>query len=189
MFTMFLMFSCCCLSTDCLMSCKIIMMFSICFRRPRNHLVKFVLHASFISFVQISIKCISQPDFGVYLTDVCTILLVASRTSPPLITPEAPPSPAVADSPSQNLTTAPLNIHHHSYHITLIPALGIAVTVVAVIVLVVLVFLIRRKSKELEDCDNIDNTSSKAFPPPRSVRKFQEGKVLGLSQLHLLSCC
>ncbi|PON82050.1 Serine/threonine protein kinase [Trema orientale] len=95
--------------------------------------------------------------------------------APPLITPGASPSPKVADSPSQNLTAAPLDQHHHPYHLTLIPGVFIAVAVVAVMMLVILIFLIRRKRKELEDCENPDKTSSKAFPPPRPVRKFQEG--------------
>jgi hypothetical protein len=61
----------------------------------------------------------------------------------------------------------------------LIPVVGIAVTAVAVMMLVVLVFLIRRKSRELEDPENMDKTSSKAFPP-RPNRKFQEGMALNL---------
>jgi hypothetical protein len=69
--------------------------------------------------------------------------------------------------------------NHHRYHLTLIPGVGIAVTAVAVMMLVVLVFLIRRKSRELEDSENMDKTSSKAFPP-RPIRKFQEGMALNL---------
>lgn len=95
-----------------------------------------------------------------------------------MITPEASPNVFVAAGPSDNLSAIPLNGNHHSYHLTLIPGVGIAVTVVAVTMLVVLVFLIRRKSRELEDCENIDKTSSKTFPPPRPARKFQEGMVV-----------
>ncbi|KAF4382416.1 hypothetical protein G4B88_011368 [Cannabis sativa] len=95
--------------------------------------------------------------------------------SPPLITPGASPTPIVADNPSQNLTASPLNQHHHSYHLTLIPGIFIAVAVIAVMMLAVLLFLIRRKRKELEDCENMDKTSSKSFHPPRPARKLQEG--------------
>ncbi|XP_015871518.2 probable receptor-like protein kinase At1g49730 isoform X2 [Ziziphus jujuba] len=98
-----------------------------------------------------------------------------SEPAPSLITPEASPSPLIAASPSHNLSALPLNQNHHSYHLTLIPAVGIGVTVVAVIMLVVLVILIRKKSRELGDCENIDKTSSKTFPPSRPARKFQEG--------------
>ena len=97
-----------------------------------------------------------------------------------MITPEASPSPFIAASPGHNLSAVPLNQNHHSYHLTLIPGVGIAITVVAVIMLVVLVVLIRRKSRELEACENIDKTS-KTFLPPCPVRKFQEGMVLILS--------
>lgn len=84
-----------------------------------------------------------------------------------------------AESPNQSLTAAPIGQHHRrSYHLTLIPALGIAVTVFAVIMLIVLVILIRRKSKELENGENIDEATSKAFPPPRSVRNLQDGKFI-----------
>lgn len=106
-----------------------------------------------------------------------------------MITPEASPNTFVAAGPSHNLSAIPLNGNHHSYHLTLIPGVGIAVTVVAVIMLVVLVFLIRRKSRELEDCENIDKTSSKTFPP-RPVRKFQEGMVVFfLTLAFLLPIC
>ena len=114
------------------------------------------------------------------------IMLFVSGPSPPSDAPEASRTPIVADGPSQNLTAAPLNQHHRSYHLTLIPGLGIAVTAVAVMMLLVLVILIRRKSRELEDSENIDNASSKTFPPPRSVRKFQEGIVLSLPWLYAL---
>lgn len=106
--------------------------------------------------------------------------MLVSDSAPSLITPEASPSPLIAASPSHNLSALPVYQNHHSYHLTLIPGVGIGVTVVAVIMLVVLVILIRRKSRELDDCENIDKTSSKKFPPPRSVRKFQEGMVLAL---------
>ncbi|KAK7836663.1 putative receptor-like protein kinase [Quercus suber] len=68
-----------------------------------------------------------------------------------------------------------LNQKPPSLPLTLIPGIGLAVTATAVMMLVVLVFLIRRKSRELEDSEKLDKTSSKAFPPSWPVRKFQEG--------------
>ncbi|KDP32267.1 hypothetical protein JCGZ_14788 [Jatropha curcas] len=98
-----------------------------------------------------------------------------SEPSPSGISPEASPSPLVAASPSQLMLGVTLNESHHPYHLTLIPGIGVAVTVVAVMMLIVLMVLIRRKRKELEESENIDGTSSKAFPPSRTMRKFQEG--------------
>ncbi|XP_059448527.1 probable receptor-like protein kinase At1g49730 [Corylus avellana] len=91
----------------------------------------------------------------------------------PSLQPVASPSPLVAESPHQLMLGIASTKNHHRYHLTLIPGVGIAVTAVAVMMLVVLVFLIRRKNRELEDSENMDKTSSKAFPP-RPVRKFQE---------------
>lgn len=122
------------------------------------------------------------------LQPAINIILLVSESPSPSFVPEASPTPMVADGPSQNLTTEPPNRHHRSYHLTLIPGLGIAVAVVAVMMLLVLVILIRRKSRELKDCENIDNASSKTFPPPRSVRKFQEGKVCCLPWLYPYCC-
>lgn len=97
-----------------------------------------------------------------------------SEPPPSLVTPEASPSPFIASSPGQHLLGMPLGEKQHTYHLTIIPALGVAVTTVAVIMLVVLIFLIRRKSRELNDSEDTDKTSSKAFPP-QPIRKFQEG--------------
>lgn len=91
----------------------------------------------------------------------------------PSLQPEVSPSPLVAESPNQLMLGISSTKNHHPYRLTLIPGVGIAVTAVAVMMLVVLVFLIRRKSRELEDSENMDKTSSKAFPRP--MRKFQEG--------------
>ncbi|GMY06062.1 probable receptor-like protein kinase At1g49730 [Fagus crenata] len=102
-------------------------------------------------------------------------LSIFPEPSPSSLTPEASPSPLVAASPKQLTWGTPLTKNHHPYHLTLIPGIGLAVTAVAVMMLVVLVFLIRRKSRELGDSENIDKTSSKAFPPSWPVRKFQEG--------------
>ncbi|KAL9417858.1 hypothetical protein AB3S75_040783 [Citrus x aurantiifolia] len=98
-----------------------------------------------------------------------------SEPSSSMLAPKASPSPLVAVSPSQHMLAVPQNENHHPYHLTLIPGIGIAVTALAVILLMVLIILIRRKSRELEDPENLDKTSLKPFPPPRSLRKFQEG--------------
>ncbi|XP_054776621.1 probable receptor-like protein kinase At1g49730 isoform X1 [Prosopis cineraria] len=89
--------------------------------------------------------------------------------SPSLPTPEASPSPVVADSPSQSLLGAPLQGKHRSYHLAIIPAIGIAITAIAAIMLLVLVVLIRQKRKELVGTDNFNKTPSSA------MWKFQEG--------------
>ncbi|XP_010066010.2 probable receptor-like protein kinase At1g49730 [Eucalyptus grandis] len=104
--------------------------------------------------------------------------LPVSNSSQPADSPKASPSPVVAASPNQLILGVPLNETHHSYHLTLVPGVGIAVTVVAVLMLVVLVFLIRRKNRELEDSEDRDMRSSKVFPPPHSVKKFQDGQSL-----------
>lgn len=100
----------------------------------------------------------------------------ASKSSPSLPTPEASPSPVVADSPSQLLLGVPIKEKHHSYHLTLVPGIAIAVTAVAVIMLLVLIVLIRQKSRDLDEPENVGKTSSKALPPS-ATWKFQEGKV------------
>lgn len=69
----------------------------------------------------------------------------------------------------------PLNHTHHSYRLTLVPSIGIAVTVLAILTLAILLFLIRRKRNELEVSEDIDRASSQVFPPPHSIKKLQEG--------------
>ncbi|XVF01274.1 hypothetical protein REPUB_Repub04eG0073700 [Reevesia pubescens] len=96
-----------------------------------------------------------------------------SSSSPPA--PKASPTPLVAASPSQLMLGVPPKQKHHTYHLTIIPGVGIAVTVTAVMMLIVLIVLIRRKNRELEDSENMDKNSSKFFPSPRPMRKFQEG--------------
>lgn len=81
-----------------------------------------------------------------------------------------PPSPLIAVGPSQDLSVV-----HGKRSNTVIMGIGIAVTAVAALMLAVLISLIRRKSKELEDCEKIDKTSSKVFSP-HPMRKFQEGR-------------
>ncbi|XP_052179749.1 probable receptor-like protein kinase At1g49730 isoform X2 [Diospyros lotus] len=98
-------------------------------------------------------------------------LMTPIEPSPSLLSPEASPSrPVNAASPNQLSLSPSLNRKHHHYHLTLVPGLGIVVTAVAVMMLVVLTFLIRRKSRELEDSDNINKTSQKPFARPS--RKF-----------------
>ncbi|XVE93383.1 hypothetical protein REPUB_Repub01dG0187100 [Reevesia pubescens] len=87
----------------------------------------------------------------------------------------SPPAPKASPSPSQLILGVPPKQKHHTYHLTLIPGVGIAVTVAALMFLIVLVVLIRRKSRELEDSESMDKNSSKLFPSPRPMRKFQEG--------------
>ncbi|CAL0312130.1 unnamed protein product [Lupinus luteus] len=100
----------------------------------------------------------------------------ASESSPSLPTPEASPSPVVADSPSQLLSGLPFKEKHHSYHLTLVPGIAIAVTAVAVMMLLVLIVLIRQKSRDLDEPDyNFGKTSSKKALPPSATWKFQEG--------------
>ncbi|XWS54792.1 hypothetical protein CRYUN_Cryun10bG0119400 [Craigia yunnanensis] len=98
-----------------------------------------------------------------------------SESSPSPPAPKTSPSPLVAASPSQLMLGVPQKQKHHSYQLTFIPGVGIAVTVAAVMMLIVLVFFIRRKSRELEDSESMDKNSSKLFPSPRPMRKFQEG--------------
>ncbi|XP_044507436.1 probable receptor-like protein kinase At1g49730 isoform X2 [Mangifera indica] len=105
-------------------------------------------------------------------------LNIPPESSPSLVAPETSPSPLVAASPSQLMiggTQNGQNRTHHSYHLTLIPGIGIAVTATAFMMLIVLVVLICRKSRELEYSGNTDKPSMKSFPPPQSIRKFQEG--------------
>ncbi|KAK4742322.1 hypothetical protein SAY87_000323 [Trapa incisa] len=98
-----------------------------------------------------------------------------SNTSQSPSASNASSNPPVATSPSQIILGVPLNQTHHSYHLTLVPIIGVAVTVLAILTLVVLLYLIRRKRKELDVSEDIDRASSKAFPPPHSLKKLQEG--------------
>ncbi|KAJ4836343.1 hypothetical protein Tsubulata_007306, partial [Turnera subulata] len=104
-----------------------------------------------------------------------TYVALASQPSPSVLTPEASPSPLVAASPSQVMLGLPLNENHRRYHLTLVPSIGIAVTVLAFLILIVLIVLIRKKSRELELSECLDKASSRAFPASRPTRKLQEG--------------
>lgn len=119
------------------------------------------------------ILCFFIQPFIYYFAE---FLMLVSEPPPPVHTPEVSPSPLVAASPSQVVSTVTRDENHHPYHLTLIPGVGIAVTAVAVIMLVVLIILIRKKNRELENFENTGKTSSKDFPPPpRPIRKLQEG--------------
>lgn len=98
--------------------------------------------------------------------------------SSPLPAPEVSPSPMVAaDSPSQLMLDLPSKGKHHSYHLTLVPCIAIAVTAIAFVMLIVLIVLIRQKSRELDEPDNIGKPHSKTLPSMPTWR-FQEGKIL-----------
>ncbi|XVF67563.1 hypothetical protein PTKIN_Ptkin10aG0131200 [Pterospermum kingtungense] len=98
-----------------------------------------------------------------------------SESSPSPSAPKTSSSPLVAASPSQLILGVPPKQKHHKYHLMIIPGVGIAVTIAAVMMVMVLIVLIRRKSRELEDSESMDKNSSKLFPPPQSMHKFQEG--------------
>ncbi|CAN1773407.1 Probable receptor-like protein kinase At1g49730 [Linum perenne] len=104
-------------------------------------------------------------------------LVMPPGSPPPVNTTEASPSPLSAASPDQaGLGLLQDDKRHHPYHLTLIPAIGIAVTLFAIVMLMVLVVLIRRKSRELDEPDNLEKASSKAFSA-WTTRKFQEGSA------------
>ncbi|PWA45723.1 transferase, transferring glycosyl group [Artemisia annua] len=85
---------------------------------------------------------------------------------PSAFSQESSPSPFAADGPSQLSLNVP-DMRHHSYHISLDPGLGIAVTSVAALMVVLMVFLIQRKSRELDGLDmTSDKTSMKAISHP-----------------------
>jgi hypothetical protein len=117
-----------------------------------------------------------------------SLFICVSEPPPSSVTPEAPPSPLTAAGPSQVMLGLPLKSTHHPYHLTLVPIVGIAVTTVAFVMLIVLIVLIRRKSRELEESENIDKTFPRSIPPPRPTRKFQEGVALGFPGYVISSC-
>ncbi|KAJ0591320.1 putative protein kinase RLK-Pelle-URK-1 family [Helianthus annuus] len=97
----------------------------------------------------------------------------SGSSTPISSSPELSPSSFGGAGPSQLSLTAP-EIRHRSYHLSLVPAVGIAVTVLAAIMLVLMVFLIRRKSKELEGHDmTIDKISTETKSQP--TKKFHDG--------------
>ncbi|CAI9294584.1 unnamed protein product [Lactuca saligna] len=88
-------------------------------------------------------------------------------SSPPTFPPESSPTPFAA-SPSQLSLTTPNLPKRHSYHLSLVPGIGIGVIALATLMLVLMIFLIRGKTKELES----DKSSMRTFSQP--MRKFQE---------------
>ncbi|QCD83247.1 chitin elicitor receptor kinase 1 [Vigna unguiculata] len=118
---------------------------------------------------------ISTIDIAICFFGVQGLLrLPVLESTPSLPAPKASPSPPVSDGPSQPLLSAPLKGKHHSYRLTLVPGIAIAVTAVAVITLIVLIVLIRQKSRELDKSDNFGKPCSKTLPPC-TTWKFQEG--------------
>ncbi|XP_017434561.2 probable receptor-like protein kinase At1g49730 isoform X2 [Vigna angularis] len=118
---------------------------------------------------------ISTIDIAICFFGVQGLLkLPVLESTPSLPAPKASPSPPVSDGPSQPLLSAPLKGKHHSYRLTLVPGIAIAVTAVAVITLIVLIVLIRQKSRELDKPDNFGKPCSKTLPPC-TTWKFQEG--------------
>ncbi|WVZ24663.1 hypothetical protein V8G54_003207 [Vigna mungo] len=118
---------------------------------------------------------ISTIDIAICFFGVQGLLkLPVLESTPSLPAPKASPSSPVSDGPSQPLLSAPLKGKHHSYRLTLVPGIAIAVTAVAVITLIVLIVLIRQKSRELDKPDNFGKPCSKTLPPC-TTWKFQEG--------------
>ncbi|KAE9613609.1 putative protein kinase RLK-Pelle-LRR-VIII-1 family [Lupinus albus] len=106
--------------------------------------------ASFVSLAS-QVDEISTVDIASCFFGVQGLLgAPASESSPSLPTPEASPSPAFADSPSQLLLGLPFKEKHHSYHLTLVPDLD-------------------------EPDNNFGKTSSKKALSPSGTWKFQEG--------------
>ncbi|XP_020592211.1 probable receptor-like protein kinase At1g49730, partial [Phalaenopsis equestris] len=94
-----------------------------------------------------------------------------------LIPPTSPQSPLSIQSTGQNqtnVTGTPLKKHHHSYLLTLIPAVGVVVITVAVLLLLILLVLIQKKIKELKFSDDHIEKSRRSSPL-QSVYKCQDG--------------
>lgn len=99
-------------------------------------------------------------------------------SSPSSLSPEASP-PVLADSPSSdNLVLSPLK-SHHPYHLTMVPTIGIAVTVFALVMVVVLIVLIQRKKRELDDSKSIACNLTRTSPSPRPRSMIHEGNSFG----------
>lgn len=98
------------------------------------------------------------------------------------------PSQTAAASPSELSLGVPLDESHRSYHLTVLPIVGIAVTTIAFTLLVVLIFVIHKKSKELEESEGNVKTSLGSNPcPPRPVLKIQEGILFVIHKTKLFS--
>lgn len=115
--------------------------------------------------------------------------MLVSGSPASLLPPQAPPHPSVAAGPSQLSSNSTLKGNHHPYHLTLVPRVGIVVSVIALIILAVLIILIRRKRRELRDSDTVDETFSKSKSFHHETGKPHEGtvKLPGLwNVIHLL---
>ncbi|KAL5714139.1 hypothetical protein ACHQM5_016140 [Ranunculus cassubicifolius] len=92
---------------------------------------------------------------------------------PPSMTPDASPTQPSADGPNQLVLGRGLDKPQHSYRLTLVPAIGIAITSLSVLLLAVMILLIHKKNKELHSSSIPDGAAWKTFRPP--TRKFEEG--------------
>ncbi|KAJ8477120.1 hypothetical protein OPV22_020847 [Ensete ventricosum] len=93
-------------------------------------------------------------------------------TSSPKFT--SSPSSISARAPRQQLNASPMNKIRHTYHLTLVPEIGVGVIGLTVLLLLVLILLIRKKSRELKNANDSTENSWNAFPP-NQVRRCQEG--------------
>ncbi|KAL0899672.1 hypothetical protein Bca101_083633 [Brassica carinata] len=90
------------------------------------------------------------------------------------LSPEASPVPVLADSPSgDDLVLSPRK-SHHAYRLTVVPAIGIAVTAFSVLMLALLIVLIQRKKRELDD----DDSESKDHNPAKTLPSSPRPKVM-----------
>ncbi|XP_009405342.2 probable receptor-like protein kinase At1g49730 isoform X2 [Musa acuminata AAA Group] len=92
-------------------------------------------------------------------------------TSSPKFT--SSPSSISARAPRQQLNASPMNKIRHTYHLTLVPGIGVGVIGLTVLLLLVLILLIRKKSRELKNANVPTENSWNAFPP-NQVRRCQE---------------
>ncbi|KAJ0820445.1 putative protein kinase RLK-Pelle-URK-1 family [Helianthus annuus] len=111
---------------------------------------------------------------------------VITGSSPPNFSPASSPSPSVSVGPSQYSLTIPRTTRHHSYHLSLVPVVGIAVTALATMMLVLMVFLIRRKSKQLKEHEmTTDKTSMERYSQPTKKFLMYEYMANGSLKDHL----
>ncbi|XP_023641140.1 probable receptor-like protein kinase At1g49730 isoform X3 [Capsella rubella] len=96
------------------------------------------------------------------------------ESSPASLSPETSPSPELADSPSSDNLVLSAIKSHHRYHLTVVPAIGIAVTAFALVMLAVLIVLIQRKKQELDDSKGLE-CDLKTLPSPRPRSIIHEG--------------
>nr|AAR95997.1 hypothetical protein kinase [Musa acuminata] len=96
-------------------------------------------------------------------------------TSSPKFT--SSPSSISARAPRQQLNASPMNKIRHTYHLTLVPGIGVGVIGLTVLLLLVLILLIRKKSRELKNANVPTENSWNAFPP-NQVRRCQEPSAM-----------